>query len=51
MHFSTGADLPRTVLVIPVRELDLGFLKGSCFDLAASLFNANDLPGGDLIVV
>ncbi|PKI73394.1 nicalin-1 [Punica granatum] len=27
LHFSPGADLSRTVLVIPVRELDLGFVK------------------------
>ncbi|OWM69018.1 hypothetical protein CDL15_Pgr025205 [Punica granatum] len=29
LHFSPGADLSRTVLVIPVRELDLGFVKGT----------------------
>ncbi|KAK4791076.1 hypothetical protein SAY86_031489 [Trapa natans] len=27
MHFSPGADLSRTVLVIPIRELDLSFVK------------------------
>ena len=28
LHFAPGADLSRTVLVIPVRELNITFVKG-----------------------
>lgn len=31
MHFPPGADLSRTVLVIPIRDLDLSFVKGSSY--------------------
>lgn len=29
LHFAPGADLSRTVLIIPLRELNISFVKGS----------------------
>lgn len=30
LHFSPAADLSRTVVMMPVRELNITFLKGNC---------------------